>query len=68
MAIDTNLYSASVDHSFTDVEKRYSQTEKDALGLYLQGAPRFKIITSMKVAYLSLVHYYVPHKANSNDN
>ena len=41
----------------TDAEKRYSQTEKDALSIqwaknrfqiYLQGAPRFKIITAHK--------------------
>ena len=41
----------------TNAEKRYSQTEKDALavkwaklrfGMYLLGAPRFKIITSHK--------------------
>ena len=43
--------------SMTNAEKRYSQTEKDALavkwaksrfGMYLLGAPRFKIITSHK--------------------
>ena len=43
--------------SLTDVEKRYIQTEKDALrvkwakdqfGMYLQGAPRFTIVTAHK--------------------
>ena len=46
-----------ISRSLTDVEKRYSQTEKDALcvkwakdrfGMYLQGAPRFTIITAHK--------------------
>ena len=43
--------------SLTDVEKRYSQTEKDALSvkwakdrfsMFLQGAPRFTIVTAHK--------------------
>ena len=46
-----------IGRSLTDVEKRYSQTEKDALcvkwakdrfGMYLQGAPRFAIVTAHK--------------------
>ena len=46
-----------ISRSLTDVEKRYSQTEKDALcvkwakdrfGMYLQGAPRFTIVTAHK--------------------
>ena len=46
-----------ISRSMTSAEKRYSQTEKDALavkwaksrfGMYLLGAPRFKIITSHK--------------------
>ncbi|MEW8584399.1 MAG: RNase H-like domain-containing protein, partial [Candidatus Thiodiazotropha sp.] len=46
-----------ISRSMTTAEKRYSQTEKDALavkwaksrfGMYLLGAPRFKIITSHK--------------------
>ena len=46
-----------ISRSLTDVEKRYSQTEKDALcvkwakdrfGMYLQGAPRFTIMTAHK--------------------
>ena len=46
-----------ISRSLTDTEKRYSQTEKDALSIawakdrlrmYLLGAPRFKIITSHK--------------------
>lgn len=46
-----------ISRSMTNAEKRYSQTEKDALavkwaksrfGMYLLGAPRFKIITSHK--------------------
>ena len=46
-----------ISRSMTETEKRYSQTEKDALAvkwaknrfrMYLLGAPRFKIITSHK--------------------
>ena len=46
-----------ISRSMTNAEKSYSQTEKDALavkwaksrfGMYLLGAPRFKIITSHK--------------------
>lgn len=46
-----------ISRALTDTEKRYSQTEKDALAIawakerlrmYLLGAPRFKIITSHK--------------------
>ena len=46
-----------ISRSMTNAEKRYSQTEEDALavkwaksrfGMYLLGAPRFKIITSHK--------------------
>ena len=46
-----------ISRSLTDVEKRYSQTEKDALcvkwakyrfGMYLQGPPRFTIVTAHK--------------------
>ena len=46
-----------ISRSLADVEKRYSQTEKDALcvkwakdrfGMYLQGAPRFTIVTAHK--------------------
>ena len=46
-----------ISRSMTSAEKRYSQTEKDALavkwaktrfGIYLLGAPKFKIITSNK--------------------
>lgn len=46
-----------ISRSMTPAEKRYSQTEKDALavkwaksrlGMYLLGAPKFKIITSHK--------------------
>ena len=46
-----------ISRSMTSAEKRYSQTEKDALavkwaktrfGIYLLGAPKFKIITSHK--------------------
>ena len=46
-----------ISRSLTDVEKRYSQTEKDALcvkwakdrfGKNLQGAPRFTIVTAHK--------------------
>ena len=46
-----------ISQSLTDVEKRYSQTEKDALcvkwakvrfGMYLQDAPRFTIVTAHK--------------------
>ncbi|CAC5411393.1 unnamed protein product [Mytilus coruscus] len=46
-----------ISRSMTDTEKRYSQTEKDALAvkwaktrfsIYLLGAPKFKIITSHK--------------------
>ena len=46
-----------ISRTMTDTEKRYSQTEKDALAIrwaknrfkmYLQGAPRFKIITAHK--------------------
>ena len=46
-----------ISRSLTDVEKRYSQTEKDALcvkwakgrfSMYLQGAPRFTIVTAHK--------------------
>ena len=46
-----------VSRSLSDVEKRYSQTEKDALAvkwgkerlsMYLLGAPRFQIVTSHK--------------------
>ena len=46
-----------ISRTMTDTEKRYSQTEKDALAvrwaknrfkMYLLGAPRFKIITSLK--------------------
>lgn len=46
-----------ISRTMTEVEKRYSQTEKDALAvhwaknrfsIYLVGAPRFKIITARK--------------------
>ena len=46
-----------ISRTMTDTEKRYSQTEKDALAIrwaknrfkmYLLGAPRFKIITAHK--------------------
>ena len=46
-----------ISRSITSAEQRYSQTEKDALGvkwaktrfrMYLLGAPKFKIITSHK--------------------
>jgi len=46
-----------ISRAMTDVEKRYSQTEKDALAIawaknrlhmYLAGAPKFRIITSHK--------------------
>lgn len=46
-----------ISRSLSDAEKKYSQTEKDALAvawaktrfsMYLEGAPRFKIITSHK--------------------
>jgi len=46
-----------ISRTLTDTEKRYSQTEKDALSvawaknrfaIYLLGAPRFKIVTSHK--------------------
>ena len=46
-----------ISRSLTDVEKRYSKTEKDALcvkwakdrfGMYLQGAPTFTIVTAHK--------------------
>ena len=46
-----------ISRSLTDVENRYSQTEKDALcvkwakdrfGMYLQGAPTFTIVTAHK--------------------
>ena len=46
-----------ISRSLTNVEKRYSQTEKDALcvkwakdrfGMYLQGAPRSTIVTAHK--------------------
>ena len=46
-----------ISRTMTDTEKRYSQTEKDALAvrwaknrfkMYLLGAPRFKIITAHK--------------------
>ena len=46
-----------ISRSLTDVEKRYSQTEKDALclkwakdrfGMCRQGAPRFTIVTAHK--------------------
>ena len=51
-----------ISRSLTDTEKRYSQTEKDALcvkwakdqfGMYLQGTPRFTIVTAHK-ALLSM--------------
>ena len=46
-----------ISRSLTDVEKRYSQTEKDAwcvkwakdrFSMYLQGASRFTIVTAQK--------------------
>jgi hypothetical protein len=46
-----------ISRTMTETEKRYSQTEKDALSvhwaknrfsIYLLGAPRFKIITAHK--------------------
>ena len=46
-----------ISRTMTDAEKRYSQTEKDALAvqwaknrfrIYLQGAPKFRIITAHK--------------------
>ena len=46
-----------ISRTMTETEKRYSQTEKDALAviwakkrfaMYLQGAPRFKIVTAHK--------------------
>ena len=46
-----------ISHTITETEKRYSQTEKDALAvrwannrfrMYLLGAPKFKIITGHK--------------------
>ena len=46
-----------ISHTVTETEKRYSQTEKDALAIkwakeeliiYLLGAPRFRIVTAHK--------------------
>ncbi|KAK3717111.1 hypothetical protein QZH41_016142 [Actinostola sp. cb2023] len=53
----TEAYSHFTSRTMTDAEKRYSQTEKDALAIkwakyrlrvYLLGAPRFTIITAHK--------------------
>ena len=56
-AEDYSQYTIYISRMMTDTEKRYSQTEKDALAIkwaknqlkiYLLGAPKFRIVTSHK--------------------